>query len=64
LTNYNLVPETIAGQPKHLNEFGDPHSDMTPPVGWAIADNARLPMRSVPRPMVAQQMESSSIGQR
>jgi len=40
LTSYNQIPETIADQLKHLDEFGGPHSDMTPPLGWAIADNA------------------------
>jgi arylsulfatase A-like enzyme len=39
LYTYNQVPETIADQLKHFNEFGGPHSDMTPPIGWAIADN-------------------------
>jgi len=38
LTSYNQIPETIADQLKHLDEFGGPHSDMTPPLGWAIAD--------------------------
>jgi arylsulfatase A-like enzyme len=38
LTAYNQLPETIADQLKHLDEFGGPHSDMTPPLGWAIAD--------------------------
>lgn len=37
---FNQIPETIADQVKHLDEFGGPHSDMTPPLGWAIADNA------------------------
>lgn len=39
LYSYNQVPETIADQLKHFDEFGGPHSDMTPPLGWAIADN-------------------------
>ena len=39
LTSYNQIPETIADQLKHLDEFGGPHSDMTPPLGWAIADD-------------------------
>jgi len=39
LANYNKIPETIADQLKHLDEFGGPHSDMTPPLGWAIADD-------------------------
>ncbi len=38
LTSYNQIPETIADQLKHIDEFGGPHSDMTPPLGWAIAD--------------------------
>jgi arylsulfatase A-like enzyme len=38
VTSYNALPETIDDQ--HLAEFGGPHSDMTPPLGWAIADNA------------------------
>jgi hypothetical protein len=37
---YNALPETIEYQFEHLAEFGGPHSDMTPPLGWAIADNA------------------------
>jgi arylsulfatase A-like enzyme len=37
--SYNQLPETIADQVKHLDEFGGPHSAMTPPLGWAIADN-------------------------
>jgi len=40
VTSYNALPETIDDQFKHLAEFGGPHSDMTPPLGWAIADNA------------------------
>ncbi len=40
LYTYNQIPETIADQLKHLDEFGGPHSDMTPPMGWAIADDA------------------------
>jgi len=39
LYTYNQVPETIADQLKHFDEFGGPHSDMTPPLGWAVADN-------------------------
>ncbi len=38
LTAYNQIPETIEDQLKHLDEFGGPESDMTPPLGWAIAD--------------------------
>jgi arylsulfatase A-like enzyme len=37
--SYNQLPETVADQLKHLDEFGGPHSAMTPPIGWAIADN-------------------------
>jgi len=37
--SYNQLPETIADQLKHLDEFGGPKSAMTPPIGWAIADN-------------------------
>jgi arylsulfatase A-like enzyme len=40
VTSYNALPETIDDQSQHLAEFGGPHSDMTPPLGWAIADNA------------------------
>jgi arylsulfatase A-like enzyme len=39
-TSYNGLPETIDYQFEHLAEFGGPHSAMTPPLGWAIADNA------------------------
>ncbi|MGO9643687.1 MAG: arylsulfatase [Candidatus Bathyarchaeia archaeon] len=35
----NGFPETVEDQLKHLDEFGGPTSDMTPPLGWAIADN-------------------------
>jgi arylsulfatase A-like enzyme len=37
--SFNQIPETIADQLKHFDEFGGPHSFMTPPIGWAIADN-------------------------
>jgi arylsulfatase A-like enzyme len=37
--HYNGLPETIDHQLEHLAEFGGEHSDMTPPLGWAIADN-------------------------
>jgi arylsulfatase A-like enzyme len=40
VTSYNGLPESIDEQFAHLAEFGGPHSDMTPPLGWAIADNA------------------------
>ncbi|HVR48069.1 MAG TPA: arylsulfatase [Candidatus Binatia bacterium] len=39
LYSYNQIPETLEDQLKHLDDFGGPHSDMTPPMGWAIADN-------------------------
>jgi arylsulfatase A-like enzyme len=39
LSSFNQLPEALAYQLKHLDEFGGPHSDMTPPLGWAIADN-------------------------
>jgi arylsulfatase A-like enzyme len=39
-TSYNGLPETIDSQFEHLAEFGGPSSAMTPPLGWAIADNA------------------------
>ena len=39
VTAYNGLPESIDDQFAHLAEFGGPHSDMTPPLGWAIADN-------------------------
>jgi len=37
--SYNQLPETVTDQLKHLDEFGGPKSAMTPPIGWAIADN-------------------------
>ncbi len=40
VTSYNGLPESIDDQfaaPRW--KFGGPHSDMTPPLGWAIADN-------------------------
>jgi arylsulfatase len=39
LYSFNQIPETLEDQLKHFDEFGGPHSDMTPPMGWAIADN-------------------------
>jgi arylsulfatase A-like enzyme len=36
---FNQLPETLADQLKHFDEFGGPDSAMTPPIGWAIADN-------------------------
>jgi arylsulfatase A-like enzyme len=36
---YNQKQETLEDQLKHLDEFGGPHSDMTPPLGWAVADD-------------------------
>jgi arylsulfatase A-like enzyme len=38
--SFNQIPETLEDQIKHLDEFGGPTSGMTPPLGWAIADNA------------------------
>lgn len=38
--SFNGIPEPVAYQFEHLAEFGGPHSAMTPPLGWAIADNA------------------------
>ena len=40
LTSYNALPESMDYQFQHLADFGGPLSDMTPPLGWAIADNA------------------------
>jgi len=37
--SYNQLPETVADQLKQFDEFGGPHSAMTPPLGWAISDN-------------------------
>ena len=39
LKAYNQMPDPLEDQLKHLDEFGGPHSDMTPPIGWAIADD-------------------------
>ena len=39
LYSYNQIPETVADQLKQLDKFGGPESSMTPPIGWAIADN-------------------------
>ena len=39
LGEVNQIPETIADQLKHFDEFGGPHSAMTPPLGWATAGN-------------------------
>jgi len=36
---YNQKPETLQDQLEHFDEFGGPHSDMTPPLGWAVADD-------------------------
>jgi arylsulfatase A-like enzyme len=36
---YNQKPETLADQLQNLDKFGGPESDMTPPLGWAIADD-------------------------
>jgi arylsulfatase A-like enzyme len=37
--SFNQIPETLEDQLKHFDEFGGPNSGMTPPIGWAIADN-------------------------
>ena len=39
LRSFNQVPETLADQLDHFDEMGGPHSAMTPPLGWAIAEN-------------------------
>jgi arylsulfatase A-like enzyme len=39
LASYNQLPESLEDQVEHLDDFGGPHSDMTPPLGWAVADN-------------------------
>jgi arylsulfatase A-like enzyme len=39
LRSFNQVPETLADQLDHFEEMGGPHSAMTPPLGWAIAEN-------------------------
>ena len=39
LSSFNQVPETLEYQLEHLDEVGGPHSAMTPPAGWSIADN-------------------------
>jgi arylsulfatase A-like enzyme len=40
ITSFNGLAESIDDQFAHLAEFGGPHSEMTHPLGWAIADNA------------------------
>jgi arylsulfatase A-like enzyme len=37
--SFNQAPETLQDQLDHLDDFGGPHSVMTPPIGWSIADN-------------------------
>ncbi|MGD0232369.1 MAG: arylsulfatase [Syntrophorhabdales bacterium] len=37
--SFNQVPETLEDQLKNLDRFGGPDSELTPPIGWAIADN-------------------------
>ena len=37
--SFNQVAETLQDQLDHIDEFGGPHSCMTPPTGWCIADN-------------------------
>ena len=39
LSSFNQAPETLRYQLDHLDEVGGPHSGMTPPAGWSIADN-------------------------
>jgi arylsulfatase len=39
LSSFNGYPETLAYQLEHLDEVGGPHSAMTVPAGWSIADN-------------------------
>ena len=39
LSSFNQAPETLEYQLEHLDEVGGPHSAMTVPAGWSIADN-------------------------
>ena len=39
LSVFNGMPETLQYQLEHLDEVGGPHSAMTVPAGWSIADN-------------------------
>jgi arylsulfatase A-like enzyme len=39
MSTFNQSPETLEFQLKHLDEVGGPHSAMTVPAGWSIADN-------------------------
>ena len=39
LSTFNKSPETLEYQLEHLDEVGGPHSAMTVPAGWSIADN-------------------------
>ena len=39
LSTFNNSPETLEYQLEHLDEVGGPHSAMTVPAGWSIADN-------------------------
>ena len=39
LSVFNGYPETLQYQLQHLDEVGGPHSAMTVPAGWSIADN-------------------------
>ena len=39
LSTFNGMPETLQYQLEHLDEVGGPHSAMTVPAGWSIADN-------------------------
>ncbi len=39
MSTFNQSPETLKYQLAHLDEVGGPHSAMTVPAGWSIADN-------------------------
>ncbi len=39
MSTFNQSPETLEYQLEHLDEVGGPHSAMTVPAGWSIADN-------------------------
>ena len=39
LSTFNQFPETLQYQLETLDEVGGPHSAMTVPAGWSIADN-------------------------
>ena len=48
LRSFNQVPETLADQLDHFDEMGGPHSAMTPPLGWAIAENTPFAYSAIP----------------